>query len=155
MLASPVAKPFPNSPHFSLPLVSQIQSGPTSLNKTRSYNHQFNCLGLGPLATEWVIACIQTAKKLHNSAEKHQSLKQPPAPGIEKGCPKCIPGDRAGLCINVTPSSTEVPPPKKKKLAISTGTTDRSYGPDYCPPGASSIIFADIVNSRKLFRAHG
>ena len=82
MLASPIAI-FPKSPHFSLPLVSQIQSTATLLKETRGpKTSNFTACGLGTLATECFIACMQTAQKLHPSAVTHETLKQPQTPGI-------------------------------------------------------------------------
>ena len=60
--------------------------GPTTTNLTAYW--------LGTLATEWVIACMQTAQG--NSIPvraTHQTLKQPHAPGLNPGYPKCIPDD--------------------------------------------------------------
>ena len=79
---------------FSMPLVSQKQSKPTLLNKTRSYNHQFNCL-LTWNTINRVSHCLHanSTKKLHKSSKTHQTLKHPHPPGIWPGYPKCIPDD--------------------------------------------------------------
>ena len=74
---------------MSLQLVSQKQSKPTLLNKTKSYNHRFNCL------LTWNIICLvghclqNSTKKLHNKSV----FTTTPPPGIQPGYPKGIPYD--------------------------------------------------------------
>ena len=59
--------------------------GPTTTNLAACW--------LGTLPTEWVIACMQQFKKLQNSVEAHQTLKQPHPLEFNQATPKCIPDD--------------------------------------------------------------
>ena len=71
---------FRSPPHFSLQLVSQKQSEPALLNKTKSYKHQFNCLLTWALSTEWMTACMQTAQTNFITVRKHIKLYNNPTP---------------------------------------------------------------------------
>ena len=71
-------------------------------------------------------------QQFHTPAQSIVFRTTPP-PGIYPGYSKCIP----------------------KKLAGSTGATDRPYGPACWPPRAHFLEFSLIsVNSKKLFGAH-
>ena len=80
MLASPIAKPFPNSPHFSLPPVSQKQSKPTLLNKARSYNHQFKCLLTWNIINRVGHCLHENSTKICITVRKHIKLFNNPTP---------------------------------------------------------------------------
>ena len=91
---SPIAKPFPQFTHVSLKLVSQKQSKGTLLNKTESYNHQFNCLLTSNIINR-VGHCLHanSTNKMHKNAKTYQTLQQPHASGIKPGYPECMPDD--------------------------------------------------------------
>ena len=88
-----------NSPHYSLQLVSQKQSKPTLLNKTKSYNYQFNCL------RTWT--ALQH-KQTHNSAKTHQTLQQPHPLEFNQATPNAYQMIALCLCNNMTPSQTQL-----------------------------------------------
>ena len=84
MSVSPIAKPFPQfTPFFIEALVSQKQSKPTLLNKTKSYNHQFRCLLTRNILNR-VGHCLHanSTNKLYKSAKTQQNLQQLHLPEI-------------------------------------------------------------------------
>ena len=81
MLASPIAKLFPQFTPFFIATGLPKKSKPTLLNKTKSYNYQFNCLRTWTaLSTEWIIACMQTAQSKLTTVRKHIKLYNNPTP---------------------------------------------------------------------------
>ena len=96
VLTSPIAKPSPQFTPFFIATGLPKQSKPTLLNKTKSNNHQLNCLLTWNIICR-VGNCLHAArkqhKKLHNSAKTNQTLQQRQPPGISPGYPKCIPNN--------------------------------------------------------------
>ena len=82
VLASPVLAQshFPNSPHFSLPLVPTNTIQNNIVKKTRSCKHQFNCLLTWIIRTR-VCHCLhavrQTAQKTASHCDNASNFKHP------------------------------------------------------------------------------
>ena len=67
---------FPNLPNFSLPLVSQQQSKPTLLNKTRSYKRQFNLLLTWSMMVMMMMMMMMMMNDILEIPSKARNLKE-------------------------------------------------------------------------------
>ena len=94
VLASPIAKPFPQfTPFFiatGLPKNSLNQHCSTKPSPTTT---SLTACWLGTLSTEWVIACMQTAQTNCITVRKHIKLYNNPTPWNLTRLPQCIPDD--------------------------------------------------------------
>ena len=110
VLASLIAKPFPQFPHFSLQLVCQKSLNQhCSTKPSPTITSLIACgLGLHYQQSGSLLACKQH-KQTHNSAKTHQTLQQPHPLEFNQATPNAYQMISLCLCNNMTPSQTQTP----------------------------------------------